>query len=110
MSIDTSLAFQRGEILNYTASADIAYGDVVPLTTRIGIAREEIASGETGSVAVTGVWELPAIGTVAFTVGEALYWDATNSCLTTTSDSNTSAGWCYEAKESASTAALVKIG
>jgi len=105
-----SLAFQRGEILNYPASADIQYGAVVALSTRIGIAREEIASGDTGSVAVTGVWELPAVSGTAFTVGEALYWDATNSCLTTTSDSNTPAGWCFEAKESATTTAIVKIG
>lgn len=103
---------QKGETIDYTngGAATISYGAVVPLTTRIGIAGEDIAVGATGSLHVEGVFECPAINTAAFAVGAALYWDATAGKLTTTSTSNTPAGWCVATKASAGTTAKVKIG
>jgi predicted RecA/RadA family phage recombinase len=108
----SKMYIQKGEVIDYKNSGetDIAYGGVVSLTTRIGIAAEKIPAGETGSLRVVGVHELDASNSVEFTVGAALYWDATNKCLTTTSSGNIPAGWCVEAKASAGTSGKIKIG
>ena len=44
--------WQRGETIDYTATDDLANGDVVNLATRIGVAGDDIAAGETGAVHV----------------------------------------------------------
>ena len=51
---------QKGDNIDFTAAADIAYMDVVTLTDRIGVALENIANGATGTVTLTGVFEFPA--------------------------------------------------
>lgn len=109
MAKEGALAFNKGEVLDYTAGADIAYAQVIPLTGRVGVALEAIPNGSTGSLAVAGVWELPAVTGTAFSVGDTLYWDDTANNLTKTSASNTVAGWCFAVKASAGTTALVKI-
>ena len=101
---------QKGDVIDYTAAADIAYCDVVPLVTRVGVATEDIASGATGGVAVTGVFEAAAVTGTVFAVGDALYWDATAKKLTKTATDNTPAGWATEPKISSGTVARVKIG
>ena len=101
---------QKGENIDYTATAAITYKAVVPLVTRIGVALEDIAIGDTGTVTVTGVFEMEAETTVAFAVGDALYWSVTNSVLTKTATDNIPAGWATEAKLAAGTTARVKIG
>jgi predicted RecA/RadA family phage recombinase len=102
---------QIGNTIDYTngGSTAIEYREVVSLTTRIGIAAEKIAAGAVGSLKVTEVWELPAVTGVAFSVGDALYWNTTNGNLTKT-NTDVPAGWCVEAKASAGTVAKVKIG
>jgi predicted RecA/RadA family phage recombinase len=109
MSKIANLAYDKGHVIDYTAGADIAYGDVVSLTTRIGVALEPIANTATGSVAIEGIWELPAITGTAFAVGDALYWDVSESKLTTTSTDNIPAGWATQIKASAAATAFVKI-
>ncbi|MDF2631428.1 MAG: hypothetical protein K0Q85_24 [Caproiciproducens sp.] len=101
---------QRGDNIDYTAAADIAYGAVVPLVTRIGVALESIATGATGSVTITGVFEAAAVNDAAFTVGDLLYWDDTANKLTKTSASNTPAGVAIEPKLTAGATARVRIG
>lgn len=102
---------QNGDIIDYTAGGTaIAYGEVIPLTTRIGIAQEAIAANATGSVAMTKVFELPAVTGTAFAVGDQLYWDNSANKLTKTDTSNTSAGYATEPKASSAATARVKIG
>ena len=102
---------QNGETIDYknTGSTKIAYGDVVSLTTRIGVAGEDIAAGATGSLPVTGVFELPATTSVAFSVGDTLYWNTTSKTLTKT-NTDIPAGWCVEAKATSRATGKVKIG
>jgi predicted RecA/RadA family phage recombinase len=101
---------QKGDVIDYiNPGAAIAYNDVVNLTTRIGIAAENIAVGATGSVAVTGVYELPAINTDSFAVGDALYWDPVANNLTNIALGNVPAGWATEAKLLAGTTARVRL-
>ena len=102
--------FQRGESLDYTnaGSAKIEAGDVIVLGTKIGVAGCDIAVGAVGSVHVEGVYKFPK-ATGAITIGAAVYWDATNENITTTSTSNTLAGYAAAAAASADTTVLVKI-
>jgi predicted RecA/RadA family phage recombinase len=102
----------KGDTLDYinSSEADIAYGDVVVIGSRVGIAGENIAVDATGSLKVVGVFELPAVNDTAFAVGDALYWDATAGKLTKTAEGNTAAGYATEAKAQTGTTARVKIG
>lgn len=103
---------QKGEIIDYTNSsgAAIGYGDVVPLVSRIGIAAENIPIGITGSLKTEGIYELPAVNNAAFAVGDPLYWDGAAGNLTKTATGTILAGWCVEAKATATTVGKVKIG
>lgn len=103
--------WQRGEVIDYTAAEALKSGDVVDLTTRIGVAGVDIAAGETGAVHVVGVFEMPK-ATGAVTVGQALYWDKAAENITTaagSSPANTPAGWAVAAAETDDTSVLVKL-
>lgn len=102
---------QEGKTLDYTntTSSAIAAGDVVVMGSVVGVAGCDIPVSATGTVHVTGVFEILKADSVAFTVGQKAYWDATNEVMTTTSTSNTEAGYAaYEAK-AASTTVCIKL-
>lgn len=105
------MMIHEGVTIPYTNPnpAAIAYGAVVDLDTRIGIAAETIAVGATGSLCVEGVHELPANNSLAFSVGEPLYWDPVAGELTSNGVGLTPAGWCTAPKLLAGTTARVKI-
>lgn len=96
---------QDGNVIDYTATADISVGDVIDLTSRIGVALTDIADTEVGAVDLEGVYELTATTATAFSVGDAVYWDG--SALTKT-DTDTPAGMAVTAKASA-TAGIVNV-
>ena len=100
---------QVGDVIDYAAAEDLSFGDVVDLTTRIGVAGAAIARDAAGPVQVTGVYRIPK-ATGAVTVGQALYWAKSAKNLTTTADSNTPAGWAVAPAESEDPDVLVKIG
>lgn len=101
-----------GKTIDYLnpGPAPIQYNSVVNLTTRIGVAGENIAVGATGSLHVSGVFELPAVNNAAFNVGQQLYWDPVGGTLTDQQAGNVPAGWATEPKALAATVARVKIG
>ncbi|MCI1965879.1 MAG: DUF2190 family protein [Oscillospiraceae bacterium] len=101
---------QPGKIINFqnTTGEVICYGDVVVLSSRIGVAECAIKNGETGSVGLEGVYEIPAETTAVFTVGQKLYWDAENQRVTAT-EKTVSAGFAAEAKDMAADSVLVKL-
>lgn len=103
--------WQRGESLDYTnsGSAKIEAGTVIVFGTRIGVAGCDILPGEIGSLHVEGVFEFPLAASTAVTAGAAVYWDATNSVITTTSTNNTLAGYAVKAAASGDATVLVKI-
>ena len=53
---------QPGKAIEYTNAGEetIRYGDVVALTSCIGVAAADIAPGETGVIELSGVYEMPA--------------------------------------------------
>jgi predicted RecA/RadA family phage recombinase len=82
---------QEGKTLNYTAGADIASGQFVLIGTIGGVAKTDIANGKTGAVHVCGVFSIPK-ATGAVTQGAKLYWDESESEVTTTATDNTLIG------------------
>jgi predicted RecA/RadA family phage recombinase len=101
---------QKGETIDYiNPGAAIAYGDVVNLGSRIGIAGEAIAVGATGSIHTTGVFELDAINNAGFAVGDTLYWDPVALNLTNVAVGNIPAGWATETKLLAAAVARVRL-
>lgn len=102
---------QRGETIDYVngGAAAIAAGDIVTLSTRIGIAADPIAVGAIGAVHVTGVFDLPKKASEALaTVGAAVYYSADG--ITATSTNNTPAGWVVKAAAAGDALVRVKIG
>lgn len=99
---------QNGDVIDYTAAEAVAFGEVVDLTTRIGVAMVDIPEGGTGTVHVTGVYQIPK-ATGEITVGQALYWDKEARNLTTTADSNTPAGWAVAPAENEAPDVLIKL-
>ena len=107
-----SAAFwQRGESLDYknTGSAKIDANTIVLYGARLGVVGCDIAPGEVGSLHVTGVFELPKASSTAITAGAEVYWDATNSVITTTSTNNTLVGFAAQAALADDATVLVKI-
>jgi len=67
---------EEGEVLHHVAAAAISSGDVVALHDCIGIALTDIASGATGAVKITGVFQLPKTTGVTIAQGEKVDFDA----------------------------------
>lgn len=102
--------WQRGEAIDYvnSGSAKIDANTIILFGTKIGIAGTDIAVGETGSLIIEGVFEMPK-ASGAITAGAAVYWDATNAVITTTSTNNTLAGFAAAAAASDDATVYVKI-
>lgn len=101
--------WQRGEALDYknkTASV-IEENTVVAINTRIGITGTYINPGETGSLHVTGVFEIPKASNEAITMGTAVYFDGT--VITATVGTNTPAGYAAADAGATDTVVLVKL-
>ncbi len=71
----TTKFVQRGDVVNYTAGANIAAGDVVVMGHTIGVALTDIANGATGAVAIEGVFTVPKVSAAVFAQGEKLIFD-----------------------------------
>lgn len=105
----TTKFVQPGEAIDYTAGANIASGQVVLMGARIGVALKAIANGETGPMQVTGVFNIAKLSTDNMAQGALLYWDNTNSRLTTTASGNTLAGFAAAAAGATTTSVNIKI-
>ena len=92
----------EGCVIDYTAGSNLASGAVVVVGTKVGVALSSIASGAQGSVQIAGVFTL-AKATGAISQCASVYWDSTNSNITTTASGNTLAGVAYAAAANGAT-------
>ena len=102
---------QPGSTIDFVNSTSdtIKAGQVVSLTTRIGVAGTEIAASAVGSLHVKGVFSMPkAIGAIA--IGAAVYYNASTDKITTTAGSAIPAGWAIAAAKSEDATVQVCIG
>jgi predicted RecA/RadA family phage recombinase len=100
---------QRGDVMDYVATAAVVSGQVVLFGVRVGVAITDIAIGQQGAVQVEGVWELAKNPPDNIAQGALLYWDNVNSRFTTTSAGNTLAGYAYAAAAATTTTVRIKL-
>lgn len=100
---------QKGNTIDYTATAAIAAGDVVSLGSRIGVAAGDIPAGAVGALSVEGVFEIDKTASLAIAVGDAVYFNAASKTVTKT-NTDVPAGWAVAAAAAADTVVRVKIG
>lgn len=103
----------QGRTLDFSPASDTAGGAAMVMGDTVGVAVGEIAAGETGAVAVEGVYELPKVAGTAWTVGQALDFDASESAftvgLTAASGDVTRCAVVAAPATSAATVGLVKL-
>lgn len=101
---------QPGSVLDYTPTdKSLAYGDVVSLTTRIGIALSAIPQNTAGCIQMDGVWRMTKAPSEAIEAGAAVYYVTASDHITATQDSNIPAGYAVAKAESEDTTVLVKL-
>lgn len=105
----TTKFVQPGEVIDYTAGANKTSGQPVLIGTKLGVCLADIANGSTGPVAMTGVYTVAKLSTDVVAQGAALYWDAGNNRLTTTSAGNTLAGYAFAAASGSVASVNIKL-
>lgn len=99
---------QEGDVLALTPAADVASGTGYLFGAALfGIALTNVTSGTSGSFAVEGVFEVPKTSALAISVGDRLFWDATNKCVNKTATAQQQVGVAVEA--AANPSATVKM-
>lgn len=71
----TTKFIQPGHTLDHVAGSAISSSDVVEMGNLVGVAKSDIANGDTGAVMVDGVFELPKATGSAWNQGDVLDWD-----------------------------------
>jgi predicted RecA/RadA family phage recombinase len=87
-----------------TAGTPIKVVNVIAVPTVTVTAAEYTAGARTFEGKIRGVFSgVPKVGSQAWSVGEAVYWDDTNAEFTTVSTNNRLAGWATAAVGSGAT-------
>ena len=106
---------QPGKVIDHTPSGAIVAGSVVAIGQILGVAITNIAAGETGSVQVEGVFEVPKVTGAVFAQGESLVWDVSagrfddNLATPATGDISGAAAVAFKAGANGEETALVKF-
>jgi len=99
---------QKGDVIDYTPSSDVAAGDVVVVgDALVGLAARDIPANTLGSLIVSGVWECPKNTNEQISAGAVVYWDATHGYVTKTATNNVKLG--LAAESAAQTAATIRV-
>jgi len=93
----------NGESLQIIApSGGVVGGQIYKQGSVIGVVVADAAEGDQFTLKIEGAYSgLPKAAGEAWSAGDSLYWDATNSVLTKTATSNTLAGYAFNAALSA---------
>jgi len=99
--------WQRGEVIDYTnaTEAKIEANQIIVLGSRIGVAGTPIEVGETGSLHVFGVFEMPK-DAAAIAAGASVYYNEGEGVITATA---ITAGYATEAAAAEDTTVKVKL-
>jgi predicted RecA/RadA family phage recombinase len=110
---------QPGEVILHTAGANIASGRVVRVGKILGVALKDIASGATGEVQISGVFEVTKVSGAVINAGENLVFDQSangglgafddNAATPATGDVSGGAAVAWEAAGDGVTSMLVKF-
>ena len=103
----------EGKTIDYVnAGSAISSGDVVVVGNLLGVALVDIANGETGAVAICGVYELPKASAAVIAQGETINWDVSagnvDDNLATPATGDLSGG-CVAVDAAAATTTVVNV-
>lgn len=100
-----------GDTLPLAPGADVAAGvGYLFGTSLFGVAAEDVKNGEVGSFVVEGVVEIAKTSALAISVGDRLFWDATNKVVNKTTTAQQCVGIATSAAANPSATVLMKIG
>lgn len=106
---------QEGDVIQYTAGANITAGSLVVMGNTLGVALKDIANGATGSVAIEGVFTLPKVAGAVIAQGESLTWDVSagnfddNLAVPAAGDITGAACFAFAASGNGATTVKVKL-
>ncbi|WP_421885157.1 DUF2190 family protein [Methylibium sp.] len=102
---------QDGSVLTLTPAADVASGVGYLFGAAIfGVATGPVASGAAGEFKTDGVVSIGKTSALAISVGDRLFWDATNKVVNKTSTAQQCVGVAVEAAANPSATVKMKIG
>ena len=112
--------WQRGEAIDFvnSSAAKIEANQIVTFGNRVGVAGTPIEIGETGSLHVFSVFEMPKKADEVIAAGTTVYYDADAEAITTSGDNGKTgnekvafalAGYATEAAAAADTTVKVKL-
>jgi predicted RecA/RadA family phage recombinase len=69
-----------GDVIDYTPTVDVPAGTVVKHGFWVGVAKQAIPANRRGSLAITGVFDIPkpANEAIVFAAGGDVYWNLAN--------------------------------
>lgn len=108
---------QPGEVIEWTngTGSAVTADSVVRVGNILGVALVDIASTATGSVQITGVFEVPKVSGAVIAQGESLTWDASagafddNAATPATGDVTGAPAVAWEAAGNGVTSFMVKF-
>lgn len=100
---------QKGDFIDVVAGGAITGGSVQKVGDIIGIAATDAATGDSYSLALSGVYQAPKAASLAINQGDTLYWDAVGAVFNKTSTGNTKAGHAAAGALAADTTVLIRL-
>lgn len=100
---------QDGEIVTLSPTYAVSAGGGAKVGHLFGIAVCDVAANASGEFALEGVFDVTALSTDTFSVGDLVYWDDTNKRCTSTATSNSLIGAALAAKGSGATTVRVRL-
>lgn len=101
---------QKGEVLTLTPAAAVASGVGYLFGAALfGVATNDVASGAAGEFITEGVVDIAKTSALAISVGDRLYWDATNKVVNKTATAQQQVGIAVEAAANPSSTVKMKL-
>lgn len=102
---------QKGDVLTLTPAAAVDSGVGYLFGAALfGVATNDVAANAPGEFKTDGVVEIAKTSALAISVGDRLYWDATNKCVNKTTASQECVGVAVEAAANPSSTVKMKLG
>ena len=104
---------QNGDFITFTAGDDYSSGDLVQVGSLFGVCVTDVANGDEGTLALTGVFTLPklvaAAGDAVAAAGDPVYFSGGSVTGDDDSASNPLCGYALEAAAQATATVKVKL-
>ena len=100
---------QRGDTLTVPAPREVASGDGVILGSIFGVANGSSTQGAPCDLDTVGVFSLPKVAALAFTIGEPVYWDDETRLVTASEAGTLRIGVAVEPASNPSAVVAVRL-